>query len=76
MKKGKAESIHVPLLQAVARRQEMNHARKASTLEQLKRHNIMSFATIGAASSRRRPRSPMPIDFGDVIYPAQQGAVT
>jgi hypothetical protein len=52
MKKGKVESIHVSLLPAVARRQEMNHARKASTLELLKRHNIMSFATIGAANSR------------------------
>ncbi len=54
----------------------MNHARKASTLALLKRHNIMSFATIGVTSSRRRPASPMPIHFGDVIYPAQQGVVT
>jgi hypothetical protein len=52
MNNSKVESIHVSLLPAVARRQEMNHARKASTLELLKRHNIMSFATIGAANSR------------------------
>ena len=47
---------------------EMNHARKAFTLELLKRHNIMSFATIWATGLRKRPRSPMPIHCGDVIY--------